>query len=59
MSPVQQDVEAALLNSEGQPVDEVLHAFQGIVRFARNEYGAPDDHLKHLLQTALDSQERV
>lgn len=53
MSQVQAEVEGALLNSGGEPEQEILAALQGVVRFAKLECEATDQGLRDLLEKAL------
>jgi hypothetical protein len=53
MSQVRQEVEAALLNSEDDPEQEILAALQGVVRFAKLECETTDQGLRDLLEQAF------
>jgi hypothetical protein len=52
------DVEAALLNSANEPRREIVEALRAVVRFARNEIDAGNDHLMEMLDEAIDAEDQ-
>lgn len=50
------DVEAALMNSDGEPRGEVTIALRAVVRFARLEFDASDLDLASLLDEAIKAE---
>jgi hypothetical protein len=55
MSDIYVEVQASLLNSNGNPGEEVTEAMRAVVEFARNEFGERADEglrkcLEHLLR---------
>lgn len=58
MSDIYVEVQAALLNSSGEPEDEIKEAMRAVVEFALLECEATPEHLHQLVDQLVKRVER-